>query len=75
MKLIVCTRPDGTETWINYLEIAAIIQVEDEEQDATYTRIILKSGAEIVVDDTPEDIHNCIIQHDEYSTAFYVGRL
>ena len=73
MKLNVCTRPDGTETWINYLEIAAIIQVEEE--DATYTRIILKSGAEVIVDDSPEDIHACVIQHDEYSTAFYVGRL
>ena len=73
MKLIVCTRPDGTETWINYLEIAALIQFEEEE--IIYTRIILKSGAEIIVEDIPEDIHACIIQHDEYSEAFYVGRL
>ncbi len=73
MKLIVCTRPDGTEIWINYLEIAAIVQFVEE--DEAYSRIILKSGAEIIVDDNPEDIHACIIQHDEYSTAFYVGRL
>ena len=73
MKLIVCTRPDGTEIWINYLEIAAIVQFEEEQ--ATYSRVILKSGAEIIVDDSPEDIHSCIVQHDEYSEAFYVGRL
>lgn len=73
MKLIVCTRPDGTEIWINYLEIAAIVQFEDEQ--VLYSRLVLKSGAEIIVDDSPEDIHNCIVQHDEYSEAFYVGRL
>ena len=73
MKIIVCTRPDGTEIWINYLEIAAIVQFVEE--DEAYSRIILKSGAEIIVDDNPEDIHASIIQHDEYSTAFYVGRL
>ena len=72
MKLIVCTSPEGIETWIDYPEIAAMAQVEIKNK--VYTRIHLKSGAEVIVDDSPEDIHNCIIEHDEYSAVFYVGR-
>ena len=45
-----------------------------EIKNKLYTRIFLKSGAEVIVEDTPEDIHNCIIEHDEYSAVFYVGR-
>jgi len=72
MKLIVCTSPEGKETWVDYPEIAAMSQVEIKNK--LYTRIFLKSGAEVIVEDTPEDIHNCIIEHDEYSAVFYVGR-
>lgn len=72
MKLIVCTTPEGIETWIDYPEIAAMAQTEIKNK--MYTRVLLKSGAELIVEDTPEDIHNCIIEHDEYSAFFYVGR-
>lgn len=61
LEYIICVREDGTEAWIDYSDISAIYEYKRGE--LIYSKIILKSGVEIEVDDRAEDIHKAMLKH------------
>ena len=72
-NFIICRKAENSaETWIDYAEIAAI--EEFTENDASRSKIILKSGASVIVTDTAEEIHECILKYEDDSLGLYVGQ-
>ena len=73
-KFIICTSPEAghPQTWIDYEQIAAI--EEYYVNLVIYSKIILKSGATVRVQDSADAIQAGIVQHgDDETGGYYVG--
>lgn len=59
MNFIICRFQNGEETWINYSDIEALH--EYSENSANYTKVYLKSGNTLIVEETIHDITRAIV--------------
>lgn len=62
MIFLLLSKPDKTDTYICVSEIAAIDQIIGDK--GLSSKIILKSGAEIIVADDSEKIFTAVIESD-----------
>ena len=55
---ISCALPENAEVLIRHSEIVAVMEYEEEE--LIFSKILLKNGVEIIVEDTVADIGKLI---------------